>query len=318
MLAVTVIVVALAGGYLVITKPSYTATTELLVDPRDVKTTNIDSVLPGIGADVGGHRQSGLGDRVARSAWQGDHRSPPRCRPGIFRRRRAAELFSPVGPGHPRGRAREIPRHDQCRARGADLRHRRHRQIGQSAEGRPDRHRHRRPLHRQHGGAAERRNDWGHRDPQHQNRGAAGRCQQGRARCRRLQADQQHFRRHHRRHAAVAGRPTGDAGARRAGRAQPGADQVRPSSGCRHLARGPGAALRRLGPRRRSTSCAPTTTPKPRRSPAPRQPLGRSTRSSLRPAPSSPRSRACLPAKRAASPSSSKPTETRRKPISTS
>lgn len=50
-LAVTVIVVALAGGYLVITKPSYTATTELLVDPRDVKTTNIDSVLPGIGAD---------------------------------------------------------------------------------------------------------------------------------------------------------------------------------------------------------------------------------------------------------------------------
>jgi uncharacterized protein involved in exopolysaccharide biosynthesis len=49
--AVTLTVLFAAALYTVTTKPSYTATAAILVDPRDVKTTNIDSVLPGIGAD---------------------------------------------------------------------------------------------------------------------------------------------------------------------------------------------------------------------------------------------------------------------------
>lgn len=48
---VTALVVLGATGYLLVTKSSYTASASILVDPRDVKTTNIDSVLPGIGAD---------------------------------------------------------------------------------------------------------------------------------------------------------------------------------------------------------------------------------------------------------------------------
>jgi len=50
-LGVALLVVAAAGVYTVLTKPSYTAGAAILVDPRDAKTTNIDSVLPGIGAD---------------------------------------------------------------------------------------------------------------------------------------------------------------------------------------------------------------------------------------------------------------------------
>jgi uncharacterized protein involved in exopolysaccharide biosynthesis len=49
--AVAIGVVAAAFGYLAITRPSYVATASILVDPRDVRSTNIDSVLPGIGAD---------------------------------------------------------------------------------------------------------------------------------------------------------------------------------------------------------------------------------------------------------------------------
>src|SRR4051812_8094218 len=49
--AVTALAVIGATGYIVVTKPSYTASASILVDPRDVKTTNIDSVLPGIGSD---------------------------------------------------------------------------------------------------------------------------------------------------------------------------------------------------------------------------------------------------------------------------
>ncbi len=44
-------VLGAAIGYIAITKPSYMATASILVDPRDVRSTNIDSVLPGIGAD---------------------------------------------------------------------------------------------------------------------------------------------------------------------------------------------------------------------------------------------------------------------------
>src|SRR4051794_3762064 len=40
-----------AGLYVALAKPSYTATAAILVDPRDLKSTNIDNVLPGIGAD---------------------------------------------------------------------------------------------------------------------------------------------------------------------------------------------------------------------------------------------------------------------------
>jgi uncharacterized protein involved in exopolysaccharide biosynthesis len=50
-LGVALLVVLAAGAYTVLTKPSYTASAAILVDPRDAKTTNIDSVLPGIGAD---------------------------------------------------------------------------------------------------------------------------------------------------------------------------------------------------------------------------------------------------------------------------
>jgi len=48
---VTLAVIAVASLYIVVTPPSYSATSAILVDPRDVKSTNIDNVLPGIGAD---------------------------------------------------------------------------------------------------------------------------------------------------------------------------------------------------------------------------------------------------------------------------
>jgi succinoglycan biosynthesis transport protein ExoP len=37
--------------YIALTKPTYTAQAAILVDPRDARATNLDSVLPGIGAD---------------------------------------------------------------------------------------------------------------------------------------------------------------------------------------------------------------------------------------------------------------------------
>jgi uncharacterized protein involved in exopolysaccharide biosynthesis len=48
---VTVATIIVASLYILVTPASYTATAAILVDPRDIKTTNIDSVLPGIGAD---------------------------------------------------------------------------------------------------------------------------------------------------------------------------------------------------------------------------------------------------------------------------
>ncbi|OBZ95834.1 exopolysaccharide biosynthesis protein [Pararhizobium polonicum] len=44
-------VLLLALLYLAVTKPSYTATASILIDPRDSRATNFDSVLPGIGMD---------------------------------------------------------------------------------------------------------------------------------------------------------------------------------------------------------------------------------------------------------------------------
>ena len=44
-------VLAVAIAYVAVTKPSYISSAAVLIDPRDIKTTNIDSVLPGIGAD---------------------------------------------------------------------------------------------------------------------------------------------------------------------------------------------------------------------------------------------------------------------------
>jgi uncharacterized protein involved in exopolysaccharide biosynthesis len=41
----------LALLYVAVTKPTYTATSSILVDPRDSRATNLNSVLPGIGAD---------------------------------------------------------------------------------------------------------------------------------------------------------------------------------------------------------------------------------------------------------------------------
>ncbi|MGB3536660.1 MAG: GumC family protein [Mesorhizobium sp.] len=53
-----VLILAVAGAavmaavlYLAVTKPVYTATASILVDPRDSRATSFDSVLPGIGAD---------------------------------------------------------------------------------------------------------------------------------------------------------------------------------------------------------------------------------------------------------------------------
>ncbi len=53
-----VMVLAIAGGalalalsYLAVTKPSYTATASILIDPRDTRATNFNNVLPGIGSD---------------------------------------------------------------------------------------------------------------------------------------------------------------------------------------------------------------------------------------------------------------------------
>lgn len=50
-LALTAGALALALLYLAVTKPTYTATASLLIDPRDARSTNFETVLPGIGAD---------------------------------------------------------------------------------------------------------------------------------------------------------------------------------------------------------------------------------------------------------------------------
>ncbi len=50
-LALTAGALALALAYLAVTKPTYTATASLLIDPRDARSTNFETVLPGIGAD---------------------------------------------------------------------------------------------------------------------------------------------------------------------------------------------------------------------------------------------------------------------------
>ena len=44
-------VILLAFAYLAIAKPVYTATSTILLDPRDSRATGLDTVLPGIGAD---------------------------------------------------------------------------------------------------------------------------------------------------------------------------------------------------------------------------------------------------------------------------
>lgn len=50
-LASVCIVVLLALLYLAVTKPTYTATASILIDPRDARSTRFESVLPGIGPD---------------------------------------------------------------------------------------------------------------------------------------------------------------------------------------------------------------------------------------------------------------------------
>jgi uncharacterized protein involved in exopolysaccharide biosynthesis len=50
-IGLTLLVIVLASLYIGVTKPTYTAGAAILIDPRDVKTTNIDNVLAGIGAD---------------------------------------------------------------------------------------------------------------------------------------------------------------------------------------------------------------------------------------------------------------------------
>lgn len=49
--AITGAVLLLAVLYLAVTKPSYTATASVLIDPRDPRATSFSNVLPGIGAD---------------------------------------------------------------------------------------------------------------------------------------------------------------------------------------------------------------------------------------------------------------------------
>src|SRR3954452_8624600 len=50
-LAITGATLLLALIYLALTNPSYTATASMLIDPRDSRATNFNSVLPGIGSD---------------------------------------------------------------------------------------------------------------------------------------------------------------------------------------------------------------------------------------------------------------------------
>ncbi|PBB36146.1 exopolysaccharide biosynthesis protein [Mesorhizobium sp. M1A.F.Ca.IN.020.06.1.1] len=50
-LAIAGAAVLLALSYLAVTKPSYTATASILIDPRDTRATNFNNVLPGIGSD---------------------------------------------------------------------------------------------------------------------------------------------------------------------------------------------------------------------------------------------------------------------------
>lgn len=50
-LTLSVGALALALAYIAITKPTYTATASLLIDPRDARSTNFETVLPGIGTD---------------------------------------------------------------------------------------------------------------------------------------------------------------------------------------------------------------------------------------------------------------------------
>ena len=50
-LAVAGATLLLALSYLAVTKPSYTATASILIDPRDTRATNFNNVLPGIGSD---------------------------------------------------------------------------------------------------------------------------------------------------------------------------------------------------------------------------------------------------------------------------
>lgn len=45
------VAVLLAALYLAVTKPTYTATASILIDPRDARSTRFESVLPGIGPD---------------------------------------------------------------------------------------------------------------------------------------------------------------------------------------------------------------------------------------------------------------------------
>lgn len=50
-LAIAGAVLLLTVLYLLVTSPSYTATASILIDPRDSRSTNFNSVLPGIGSD---------------------------------------------------------------------------------------------------------------------------------------------------------------------------------------------------------------------------------------------------------------------------
>jgi uncharacterized protein involved in exopolysaccharide biosynthesis/enamine deaminase RidA (YjgF/YER057c/UK114 family) len=50
-LASTLLVLLLTVAYLVVAKPSYTATASIMIDPRSPRATNLDNVLPGIGSD---------------------------------------------------------------------------------------------------------------------------------------------------------------------------------------------------------------------------------------------------------------------------
>ena len=47
----TLAVLTVATLYILVTPPTYSSSSSILVDPRDIKSTNIDNVLPGIGAD---------------------------------------------------------------------------------------------------------------------------------------------------------------------------------------------------------------------------------------------------------------------------
>ena len=115
--ALTAGALALALVYLAVTKPTYTATASLLIDPRDARSTNFETVLPGIGADSAAvasqvfviQSRDLLTVRQYRDRMQRRQRSLLRCNIGFIRPAKPRAV-SPTASSSPTFRA--VSRHD--------------------------------------------------------------------------------------------------------------------------------------------------------------------------------------------------------------